>query len=414
MTEGQPAPRSWRYRIFGLTWLSYFSYYFARKNFSIVKKNIEDVGLGSKADFAGIDTAYLSAYAIGQFLWGYTADRVSPRKLLGFGMLATAALAAIAGLGGTMGIILIAFGLNGLTQSTGWPTNGRLMASWFGTRERGVVMGFWGTCYQVGPIAAAAFATFLLGRFGWQAAFLGPAIWVTVVAIALLLLLRDKPSSVGYADPDAPPAMDREQARLLRREALRRMLRSPTVWLLGANYFCVKLIRYSLWFWLPYYFGTQLQYSDTTAGYMSMSFDVGGVIGVIAAGLLADRLYGRRRIAVAAVGLLALAVSMYVYNAVGASSMAANFASMMVVGVFLFGPDSLVSGAAAQDAGGPHAAALGCGMVNGLGSIGAIAQGFVTVYVSEHYGWDALFDVFLVLALVGAATLIPLWRVRPE
>jgi len=414
MSEAQPAPRSWRYRIFGLTWLSYFSYYIARKNFSIIKKNIERIGLGTKADFAEIETAYASAYAIGQFIWGYTADRVSPRKMLGCGMLATAALAAIAGFGGTLGIILIAFGLNGLSQSTGWPTNGRLMASWFGTRERGVVMGFWGTCYQVGPIAAAAFATFLLGRYGWQAAFIGPAIWVAVVAIAILLLVRDKPSTVGFADPDAPPSADREDVRRLQREALWKMLRSPTVWLLGANYFCIKFIRYSLWFWLPYYFGTQLKYSDTTAGYMSTSFDIGGVIGVIGAGLLADRLYGRRRIAISAIGLVALAVSLYVYSAVGASSMPANFVSMMVVGVFLFGPDSLVSGAAAQDAGGPHAAALGCGMVNGLGSTGAIAQGYLTVYISETYGWDAVFTVFLVLALVGAATLIPLWGVRPD
>ena len=414
MAEAPRAPTSWRARIFGLTWLSYFSFYFARKNFSIVKKNIEDLGLGTKADFASIDTAYLSAYAVGQFVWGFTGDRVSPRKLLAFGMLGTAALAAIAGLGGTLGIILIAFGLNGLFQSTGWPTNGRIMASWFGTRERGVVMGYWGTCYQVGPIFAAMFAAYLLGRFGWQAAFLGPAIWVAVVGVAVLLLVRDRPSTVGFADPDVGAPADDEALRAERRAALRALLRSPTVWLLGANYFCVKLIRYSLWFWLPYYFGTQLEYSDATAGYMSTSFDIGGVIGVIAAGLLADRMFGRRRIAVAAVGLLALAVGMYVYSKIGASSMAANFVCMMVIGVFLFGPDSLVSGAASQDAGGPRAAAMACGMINGIGSIGAVLQGFVTVYVSETYGWDALFDVFLVLALLGAVTLIPLWRVAPD
>jgi sugar phosphate permease len=415
MADAPQAPTSWRYRMFGLTWLSYFSYYFARKNFSIVKKSIEDIGLGTKADFAWIDTAYLVSYAAGQFIWGFTADRVSPRKLLAFGMLGTAALAMLAGLGGTLGIILIAFGLNGLTQSTGWPSNGRIMASWFGTHERGVVMGFWGTCYQVGPIAAAAFAAYLLGRYGWQAAFIGPAIWVAVVAIALLLLLRDKPSSVGFKDPDAAPARDLAEARRLRSEAWRQMLRRPTVWLLGANYFCVKFIRYSIWFWLPYYLATRFEASGKTAGLVSTSFDVGGVVGVIAAGLLADRLFARRRIAVALVGMLLLAGTLFLYGSdLGPTSMGTNFAWLVVIGVFLFGADSIVSGVAAQDAGGPHAAALACGFVNGLGSLGAVAQSFLLVYITEQHGWDALFTVFMVLSLVAAAVLIPLWRLSPE
>jgi len=52
-------------------------------------------------------------------------------------------------------------------------------------------------------------------------------------------------------------------------------------------------------------------------------------------------------------------------------------------------------------------------MINGIGSIGGIAQGFVTVYVSDTYGWNALFDVFMVLSLLGAIALLPFVRARP-
>ena len=414
MADAPRAPRSWRARIFALTWLSYFAFYFARSNFSIVKKNIEDLGLGSKADFANVDTFYLVSYAVGQFVWGFTADIVSPRKLLGFGMLATAALAFIAGLGGTLGIIVIAFGLNGLTQSSGWPGNGRVMASWFSARERGVWLGFWGTCYQLGPIAAGLLAGYLLVNYGWQATFIGPAIWVTVVALALILLLRDRPSDVGFADPDRVTPADKAAARAARRAAWKAMLRKKTVWLLGANYFCTKFIRYALWFWLPYYFGTQLQYADDTAAYLSRSFDVGGVIGVITGGLLADRVFSRRRISVAACSMLLLALGLYVYSEVGATSMVANFVIMAFVGMFLFSSDSLVSGAAAQDAGGPEAAAAACGFINGVGSIGAVAQSLLLVPIVDAWGWDGLFQVFIGMALVAVVVLIPLWRERPE
>jgi OPA family glycerol-3-phosphate transporter-like MFS transporter len=413
MSDAPQAPASWRARIFGLTWLSYFSYYFARSNFSVVKKSIEDVGLGTKADFALVDTLYLTAYSVGQFVWGFTADTISPRKLIGAGMLATAALALWAGLSGTLGVILIAFGLNGLTQSTGWPGNARVTASWFGTQERGIVLGFWGTCYQVGPLAGTAFAGWLLGAFGWEAAFIGPAIWVAVVGVALVLLVRDKPSDVGFRDPDAPPPVDRAAARLRRRAAWKAMVRHPGIWFLGANYFCTKFIRYALLFWFPYYLATQMDMSGPTAAYMSMSFTIGGVLGVVAAGLVADLLFRKRRVAVAAGSMALLAVGLYVYQLVGASSLVANFASMMFVGAALFGADSLVSGVASQDAGGPDAAAAACGFVNGLGSIGAIAQSFAIVYVSDNYGWEAVFYMFIAFAVLAVFTLLPMWRVRP-
>jgi sugar phosphate permease len=108
-----------------------------------------------------------------------------------------------------------------------------------------------------------------------------------------------------------------------------------------------------------------------------------------------------------------LAGALALYGAVGEQSMLLNFLSMMLVGALLFGPDALVSGAVAQDLGGPYAAALGCGVINGLGSLGAILQGYVTYYISEHYGWDALFVVFQALAIMATLALLPFFRVRP-
>ncbi|RMH41360.1 MAG: MFS transporter [Deltaproteobacteria bacterium] len=413
MSDAPGAPRSWRLRIFGLTWLSYFSFYIARKNFSVVKKRIEDVGLGSKADFAAVDSLYLATYAGGQFLWGFVGDAVSARRLVAAGMFAAAALALAVGLSGTMAVLLLGFGLNGLAQSTGWPGNGRITASWFGAAERGVWLGFWGTCYQVGPIAATVFATALLGRFGWRAAFIGPGLWVAVAGFAVWLWVRDRPSDVGFRDPDAAPPVDRAAARLRRRAAWRAMFAHKTIWLLALSYFSAKFIRYSLWFWLPYYFGRELHYSDTAAGYMSTSFDLGGIAGVIAGGWVADRLLCRRRVGVAMASFVLLAGALLLYRAVGASSMVANFVAMGLVGVFLFSADSLVSGAAAQDAGGPDGAGAACGFVNGVGSLGGFLQGPLTVWVSDAFGWDAVLYLFVGLAVAAAVTLAPLARHVP-
>ena len=56
---------------------------------------------------------------------------------------------------------------------------------------------------------------------------------------------------------------------------------------------------------------------------------------------------------------------------------------------------------------------MACGLVNGLGSIGGVAQSFVLVAVTDAWGWEALFWLYVGLALFGAALLAPFRHVRP-
>src|SRR5689334_13374265 len=72
------------------------------------------------------------------------------------------------------------------------------------------------------------------------------------------------------------------------------VLRSARVWNLGIAYFGLKLIRYSILFWLPLYLHRELGYSEGGAGYQSLSFLVGGTAGAVLAGALSDRWRARR------------------------------------------------------------------------------------------------------------------------
>jgi sugar phosphate permease len=85
---------------------------------------------------------------------------------------------------------------------------------------------------------------------------------------------------------------------------------------------------------------------------------------------------------------------------------------MALVGFFLFGPDSLISGVAAQDLGGPLAAATVAGFINGCGSLGAIAQGALVAGVSQRFGWQAVFQTLMVLAAISSVALGAVWRLQ--
>ena len=47
------------------------------------------------------------------------------------------------------------------------------------------------------------------------------------------------------------------------------------------------------------------------------------------------------------------------------------------------------------------------GFINGTGSVGAIFQGFVTAYVAQRWGWNAMFAVFGLLSLLAATAVVP-------
>ena len=82
-----------RVRVFILTWVSYATYYFARKNFPVAKRTIQ-TGLGiSTAGLAAIDTGYLATYAFGQFAGGWLGDKIGSRRLVGYGMILRRVLA---------------------------------------------------------------------------------------------------------------------------------------------------------------------------------------------------------------------------------------------------------------------------------------------------------------------------------
>jgi sugar phosphate permease len=391
---------------FGATWLAYATYYLGRKGFSVSKARVvKELGVG-EGTLAAIDTGYLAAYAVGQFVSGLIGDRIGARRLVSFGMLFAALTCAAFGTAQSSAVMLAAFTLNGLAQSTGWPGTTKGMAEWTKPERRGAVMGLWCTSYQVGGIIATWFCTLMLSRYGWRSAFFGPALCIAVVGGIVFLTLRPGPYAVTSTMPGASLAarigIDRE------------VYRNPTLWCYGFAYFFIKLIRYSVLFWLPYYLHTALGLKEADAGYLSISFEVGGVLGAVSIGLLSDRFNQLSRSIIAACGLVGLALALLVYARLEPSSAVLQFSLMALIGGLLFGPDSLVSAAAAQDAGGPMAAARATGFVNGIGSIGALLQGYVTVGLRKSFGWSAVFYVFVGFALLSALALTPTFRRNPK
>jgi sugar phosphate permease len=129
-------------------------------------------------------------------------------------------------------------------------------------------------------------------------------------------------------------------------------------------------------------------------------------VGVIGMGALSDRLK-IGRVPLSALALLGLAMALFAGAKLVGPSVALNVLLLALIGAFLFAPDSILCGAAAQDAGGRDAAAMATGFVNGVGSIGAFVEGLSVPLLAKRLGWQVLFPCLVGMAVLGALCLLP-------
>jgi OPA family sugar phosphate sensor protein UhpC-like MFS transporter len=432
-------PRDARYerlrvRAFGVTWLVYASYYLTRQSFSVAKKSLEHGPIGlSRQDLGLVDSAYQITYSLGQFVFGPLVDRFGPRRILLGGM----AMSALAAVGSGCSSVLIAFlgfaVLQGAAQSTGWTAVSKVMSSWFSLRERGRVIGWWCTHYTAGAAIATPLAGWLVIHYGyrspgadavtafWPAAFWGPAAVLSVIALVMWVLLYNRPEEAGlppieqYHGEPQSLLSEEESAKPLPEgswDIIREVLTTPSVWILALAYFPVKLVRYSLYFWGPVLVNERLQTNEFTSAMTTAYLPIGGMVGVIVTGYLSDKVFHNRRapviilslFATAAVVLLALVESHSVWVAGG---------FFFLVGLFLYGPDSMLSATAAMDFGTKRGAGTATGLINGVGSLGGVMGGYLPSIMTSETDSSMLIWVSVGGLLLAALALTPLWNLVP-
>jgi sugar phosphate permease len=379
----------WRWRILISTYTGYIGYYFTRKVFTICKTSIAKDLNWELSDTAHVWAAFLFAYMIGQFIMGFVGRKWGPRIILLGGLGVSIACNIVFGIANSFATFLVFMFVNGLVQAAGWPGCVGGISQWLRSRERGTIMGWWTTNHIVANILYKYIGGFLLAWLGWRSAFFG----CTMLTIAIWWLLyfwqRDKPEDIGLE-----PILDKreEDGRAVRASEEEhvtfvdylRIAVHPVVLAMGCSYFCIKFLRYALDSWLPAFLNIQGLPVDQ-ASYYSTIFDMTGVAGTIAAGWALDRLFRGNWAALcfvlalgAIVGYLAV-----IYLGVTPLRIALCYG---IVGFMIYGPDSLLTGAAAIAVAGEMNGVAVAGIVNAIGSIGPVIQ-------EEVIGWLLRGDV---------------------
>lgn len=411
-------PRSEVTRLQRLTlagmFISYSSAYFVRKPLSVVKAPVKEA-LGLTTGTMGlIDSAFLLTYALGQFVMPSIGDKIGAKAVIVGGGVVSFACCLAFGYISVPYILMGLWALNGLAQAASYPLHVKLLNPWFSSKERGTAMGIWATSQQVGATLATVATAFLLGKVGWRLSISLPATFALCTAALVAAMQLDPPwlQTTTYKQEALTSTKKRADIEPASKNvSFMEILAIPRLKMLMLSYFFVKIVRYCLLFWLPFYLSQEYKMSVAVAGYMSCIYDLGGVLGGLACGIIGDKYFEGKRTVLGALSCALLTFAIGGYQTACSMGMLTNAIVMGLIGFLVAGPDAMLGSTAVSDcceqAGyGQEVLGTAAGVVNGMGSVGAVLQGALTAVIAEKYGWGALFVTLAVLSALSIVTML--------
>jgi len=258
-----------------------------------------EVGLFASATFAGAWSVMLVA--------GSVTDRFDIRRMLAVGQAVTGSLLlGMAAVGSAVEAAVVMFAA-GMGRGTVFPGCSKAIMEWFPSSTRATAMGVKQTGAPLAGILAAATMPGLGLAFGWR----------TAIAIAgLFVIAGGAVTALLYRNPGQPAGARPAGANM--RSGLKEILRSRSLWTLGCIALLYIMVQQSLLVYLALYLNDVVLAPSipdeptrilAAGGYLALC-QFGGVFGRVFWGMVADRAFRRRRIAVLAiVGAMAAGLS---------------------------------------------------------------------------------------------------------
>ena len=408
----------WQIGTLALMVVGYSGVYLCRSNLSValplVEQSLVAEGYGeieARLWMGRLVTLGVLAYAIGKFITGSLADFLGGRRNVLVGMLGSVLFTSLFAVSGAVPLFTLAWIGNRAVQSLCWTGMVKITGRWFSYSRYGTAMGIVSLSYLFGDAAARQFMSSLLAAgLGWRELFWTAAGVLFVLFVLNLLLLKESRRAIGMSEPEANPL--NVYGAEAKDDQPPPSLRSLLVPLLTSGEFLVvclvslglTLLRETFNTWSPTYFVEVVGSTGAQAASQSALFPLLGGASVILAGWLGDRLGQGGRSLVMLAGCALTTVVLWLLGTLEFAPHA--LAPVWLVGLagfLMLGPYSYLAGAISLDLGGKRGAATACGIIDGVGYLGAMLAGDSVARLNIAYGWSGALR-----ALAGVALLTSL------
>ena len=431
-------PRGFRPRR-GLNWfiigLLYASYYMCRYNFRFATPGmIAEFGF-SKSQITDILAAWSIAYGTGQLINGLFTDRIGGKAAMLIGAAGTITANLIFGFAsftGTLSTFALIWLMNGYMQSFGAPGMIKMNAAWFNRTERGTFAGIFGFMIQMGQFAINNLAPVILAGFtiglwvvakgDWHWLFRIPPLIVGVVAILLILFVKETPELAGYSNVVEHEPGTEGNVRVSLKKSFTTIFTHPLVWFYALAYACTGAVRNSSDQLMVLYFHDQLKLNledKPSAVFWTVNLmPLVAVIGSFSAGIISDKFFRGHRSPVAMTlyfieaFVILVAAVVIALGVVGPTPIGIFVGCLFLILVALTANSThaIVGTAAPMDIGGRKMAGFASGVIDSFQYYGTAVALPITGRLIERYGWGIWYPTMASFGVIGGCAMLFVMR----
>ncbi|MBB3307487.1 MULTISPECIES: MFS transporter [unclassified Enterobacter] len=414
----QAKPTRRRYITLLMIFITVVICYVDRANLAVASAHIQEEFGITKAQMGYVFSAFAWLYTLCQIPGGWFLDRVGSRLTYFIAIFGWSVATLLQGFASGLLSLIGLRAITGIFEAPAFPTNNRLVTSWFPEQERASAVGF----YTSGQFVGLAFLTPLLiwiqELLSWH--------WVFIITGGIGIIW----SFIWikfYQAPSQSKGINKAELEYIREggamvdgdapsEKKTRTKLTAADWKLVFHrklcgvYLGQFAVTSTLWFfltWFPNYLTQEKHIAALTAGFMTTVPFLAAFVGVILSGIVADRLVrsgrslGFARKTPIICGLL-----------ISTCIMGANYTNdpiwiMTLMAIAFFGNGfasitwSLVSSLAPV-----RLIGLTGGMFNFVGGLGGITVPLVVGYLAQDYGFAPALVYISAVALIGALSYI--------
>jgi MFS transporter, ACS family, glucarate transporter len=298
--------------------------------------------------------------------------------------------------------------LVGLAEAPSFPANGRIVASWFPTNERGTASAIFNSAQYFAAVLFTPLMGWITHAYGWHHVFTVMGAIGVVMAFVWLKVIyspKEHPSiskaelryieeGGGLVDMDQPQAKAVTASAAQQKEAgkaklayIKQLLSNRMLLGVYIGQYCINTITYFFLTWFPVYLVQERGMSILKAGFVASIPAVCGFIGGVVGGMISDRLIKRgnsvtlsRKLPI--VGGMLLSTTMILCNYVDAQWMVVG---IMALAFFGKGVGAL-GWAVVADTAPKEIVGLSGGLFNMFGNIAGITTPIVIGYILKETG----------------------------
>lgn len=415
--EVQASYKYWRWRIFIGMYVGYVFYYFSRNSYGAIKPLLmSDLGF-AKSDLGILASVFAVSYGLSKFMSGVLSDRSNPRIFMSVGLIITGILNIVFGCSSSLTVMSVLWGINGWFQGWGWPPCAKLLTHWYSQKERGTWWGMQSSSHNVGAALIPILVGVVAQTFGWRYGMYTAGVLSIAIGVFIFIVLRDTPSKMGLPSiekfkNDADPRLPNQEKEISLKDLLfKYILKNSYLWLLGIAYFFVYLIRGAISEWSPLFLMETRGYQLVAANAAVTWFEVGGLIGSLAAGWASDKIFEGKRGPVNVLYALSVVGAIMALWLIPISTIMIDYLLVFVIGFLIFGPQMLI-GMVAVELAHKKAAGGANGFIGFIAYLGMANAGYPLSKIMESMGWNGFFATLAICGVICTLLLIPFWSIK--